>query len=232
MEMVHAKYLCSLVKMVSFLHQKNLPHPWDIQGWAFQNRRSSLLPKMREDLVDEAISKEYTHILFIDSDMEFPHDTLHRLISWKKDVVAVNAAIKQIPSCSTARSKPKDPTKDFGGEPIYTQPPGKNRQELERVWRVGTGICLVTTAACRKISKPRFPVTWHKENQEYQGEDWNFFRKLDEAGIKIYIDHGLSWHINHIGSYDYNHALVYQQQIIDERMGTHFGQPVGEAVGE
>ena len=30
------------------------------------------------------------------------------------------------------------------------------------------------------------------------GEDVSFFRELTEAGVKVYVDHALSWEVGHI----------------------------------
>jgi hypothetical protein len=30
------------------------------------------------------------------------------------------------------------------------------------------------------------------------GEDVSFFRELTDAGVKVYVDHGLSWEVGHI----------------------------------
>lgn len=169
-----------------------------IQLW---NTKGSILSRSREMLVDRAIDHECSHILFLDSDMVFPNWTLHRLLEHNKAVVAANCAVKTIPSNPTAR---KESTCNFAGDGIYSS----DGIGIEKVWRVGTGVMLIKTLVFDTIAKPRFPITWNETNQDYTGEDWGFCEKLQTAGIPIWVDHTLSRHIGHTGSYEYGHKDI------------------------
>lgn len=164
--------------------------------------KGSILPKLRADIVKQALHKNCTHLLFIDCDQTFPPQTLHRLIVGKKDVLAANIAIKRIPSGPTARRQhPKDPR----GDPVYTP---ENSQELERVWRVGCGIMLIDMKVFRKIGPGVFEIRWMENFQDYMGEDWSMCEAMEKAGFEIWVDHGLSNHVGHIGDYSYDHNVV------------------------
>ena len=59
----------------------------------------------RQQLVDQALDTSCTHIMWIDSDMKFPPDTLQILLSYKKDIVAGNYSTRVPTDCSIYRSK-------------------------------------------------------------------------------------------------------------------------------
>ena len=218
MNMVHAKFMKAMIELSIFMLRVETPVPWTLEEYVFNNQRSSVLSKKREDLVEIAIEGDFTHLLFIDSDMYFPPNLFHRLLLHNKDCVAINCSVKSIKEPSfTARNL------DLQGErfEVITYPPGQNKEPLEKVWRIGTGIMLVTTRALKKIKPPRFPVTW--EVDKYVGEDWNFVDKLHkEARIPTYIDHDLSWEISHIGDFEYSpdfvlRSITYQNWVEEEK---------------
>jgi hypothetical protein len=68
------------------------------------NVRSSLLPVGRSRIVHEALANGATHILWLDSDMMVPPDTLTRLLAHDLPVVACNYVRKEIPASPTARA--------------------------------------------------------------------------------------------------------------------------------
>ncbi len=174
---------------------------YDPPDGAVYSDRGSVLPMLRQKIVQKAIEKEATHLLFVDTDQVFPVSTLTRLLRHHKDVVACNIATKSIPASPTARKKTSDPK----GFPIFTTEHSKG---LERVWRIGTGVMLINLRIFSKMPKPWFPIEWAENGEQCVGEDWGFCKKLDHAGIPIYIDHELSWEIEHLGRLRYGHQHV------------------------
>lgn len=173
-----------------------------IQLW---NTKGSILSRSRHTLVMKAKELGCTHILFVDSDMTFPNWTLHQLLSHNKAVVAANCVVKKLPSNTTARTE----TADGVGAPVLSL----DNVGLQQVWRVGTGVMLVKTSVFDDITQPWFPILWNEQLQDYTGEDWAFCNKLHEAGIPIYVDHQLSIHVGHVGSYTYDHSDVAAENI-------------------
>lgn len=166
------------------------------------NTKGSILSRSRQTLVEKAQEDQVSHILFLDSDMVFPEWTLHRLLDLELMVVAANCATKQIPSSPTARHY--DPM-TLAGEQVHSGGTGKL---IEEVWRVGTGVMLINMKVFDKVPSPWFDITWNETLKDYTGEDWNFCAKVQNAGIPIHIDHMLSQHIGHIGSYTYSHGDI------------------------
>jgi hypothetical protein len=177
------------------------------QALFFHNKRGSILPQIRQKLVEEALAKKPspTHLLFVDSDQSFPPDTLHRMLAHDAPVVACNVATKSPISGPTAKLKGKN-----GGEPIsvYSKP---TSPALGEVWRVGTGIMLVRADVFLDLPKPWFNVTWREDIQDFVGEDWWFCELLEKAGIPILVDHRLSLEIGHVGDKEYKHEDVRER---------------------
>lgn len=166
------------------------------------NTKGSILSRSRQTLVEKAQEEKVSHILFLDSDMVFPEWTLHRMLDLELMVVAANCATKQLPSTPTARHY--DPM-TRAGEQVYSN---GTEKLIEEVWRVGTGVMLINMKVFDKVPSPWFDITWNEALQDYTGEDWNFCKKLQDAGIPIHIDHVLSQHIGHVGSYTFTHNDV------------------------
>lgn len=168
----------------------------------FFNKRTSLLPKSRQGLLEDAIASGCDYALFIDSDQTFPSNLLYQLLSHDKSVVACNIATKSMPANPTARQFDE---KWPGGHLVYSDP---DKHGLEQVWRVGTGVMLLRLATVAAMPKPWFSVTYNSENGEFVGEDWYFCEQLEKAKVKIYVDHDMSRTIGHRGSFTYSHAMV------------------------
>ena len=180
---------------------------WGTIAPSTRNIRGSIIWKQRTDLIQGALDMNCTHLLFVDTDQTFPANTLRRLISHKKPVVAANVCTKQIPTMPTAR-------KMNAGQlaPVFTQ---EDSRGLEEVYRIGTGIMMIDLSIMKEVKKPWFKVSWDDEGGEQYGEDWWFCMQLEKAGIPIYIDHELSWEVGHIGSVTYQHWHVDDELIAE-----------------
>ena len=194
-----ADFGMALVFMTNYLASKP-----EINGKVTQmrvhNKRGSILPNMRQKLVEQALEGGATHLLFLDSDQTFPADLVHRLMEHKKLVVAANIATKSFPANFTARKE--------GNVQVYT---GPDSHGLERVWRVGTGVMLLDLRLFKRDGmqeRPWFSPHWNEETQDYVGEDWAFCERLEAAGVPIYIDHDVSREIGHVGKFEYTYDLV------------------------
>lgn len=170
----------------------------------FIDKRTSNLPRSRQECLEDALLQECTHALFLDTDQTFPMDTAHRLLRWKKPLVACSIPLKIMPSYPTARARSVSPF----GVPVYS-----NRNDamgLEKVWRIGAGIMLVDLSILPGIDKPWFEIRYSDKHAQFVGEDWYFCDKLEKAGIDILIDHELSRQVGHVGSFQYTHGHIPQ----------------------
>lgn len=198
----HARFGQSLAAMTArFMGHGNVP-----KGVSVCSVVGSILPNQRSDAVKAARECDATHLLFIDSDMEFPPTLLDEWLAYDKDIIAANCAIKSFPSQPTARNK-----KGNKWVPVYT---GPNSSGLEKVDRIGTGIMLLKMSVFDKIEQPYFEMRWLEEMQGYQGEDWCFVEKIEKAGIPIYIDHTISREVYHVGEFRYSHRQVKPELLL------------------
>lgn len=169
----------------------------------------SVLPKLRRNAVLEAQRINATHILFIDSDMRFPRDLLRRMLAHEKLIVAANCPTKTVPISPTARLKATG--KDAGPGnywPIFTTPDTSPR--LMKVDRIGFGIILIDMRVFTKIPEPWFDMVYRPDVKEYMGEDWFFCVRCEKYGIPIFIDHDVSWEIQHVGNAAFKHTMCKQ----------------------
>lgn len=184
--------------MVNF-YMKRVPG-YQSQELRVANVRSSILPKNRMDIMNLARQADADYLLFLDSDHSFPADLLHRLLAHDKQIVAANCVTKQIPAQTTARYRDADPK----GTPVYTD----NKVGLERVWRVGTGVMLISKDVIQAIPNSAWAMKYLEDADTFQGEDWTFCQACQEKNIPIFVDHDLSREVGHIGNFTFTHDYV------------------------
>ena len=187
---VHAAFYMSTMHMLMHtMVQQDLI----LKGLTLQHVGSSLIPHSRYSLVKNSQRHEATHLLFIDSDMAFPVDTLVRLLRHDKDMVGINAMSRRPPYNLTAWKAP--------GVRMETTVESTG---LERAWRSGLAVVLIKAHVFDKIELPYFAVPFLRDMDEYGGEDYYFFDKAHEAGFELWIDHDLSKEVDHMGMFPYN----------------------------
>lgn len=146
----------------------------------------------RQQLVDEALETSCTHLLWIDSDMKFPTDTILKLLSAKKDIVAGNYCTRVSPHRPVAFKSAKNlDARSFTGN------------GLEKVYAVGSGLMLVKREVYENMSRPHYSVTWKDDYTNLVGEDVFFCDKAASYGYEVYIDHDISKQLAHIGTRAY-----------------------------
>lgn len=164
------------------------------------NVRMTVLSESRHRLVQSAIAGGATHVLFLDSDMTFPPDTLLRLLAHDKDIVGA--------ICPTRRSlrPPSNVQQAQPGTPksTWTIVPPDPKGGLLRVTHVGTAVLLLRTSVFGKIEQPWFPNPWSADQNCYLGEDVGFCARMNEAGVELYADMSFSYDIGHCGQHVYS----------------------------
>jgi hypothetical protein len=162
--------------------------------------QASLLPQARQECLDEALADECTHQLWWDDDIEMPSDCVLRMLQAMKehpeiDAIAANYCRKQDTLQYTAE----------GLDGHMTHSAGKIG--LEEVAKVGMGLMLVKLDKLRGLPSPHFEIVWNDVHRAYQGEDRYFTDKIRAAGVRIFVDHGISNNTQHWGDLGYNFRL-------------------------
>ncbi len=158
-------------------------------------RKSSVLPRCRNTLVKDALDWEANYLLWIDADHSFPEDSLLRLLSLNLPIVGVNYPRRAKPTWPTAVS--------LDGEFIWTTEDLATSGEVVQVRHLGLGFCLIDMNVIHALrqngaGRPLFALEMIGEGLEAVAEDVFFFRRVNEAGFGVYLDHALSWHIGHV----------------------------------
>jgi hypothetical protein len=172
----------------------------------------TLLVSQREDLAHWALDNGCTHLLWIDSDMRFPMwSLLHMLATMHEkgyEVLAANYPTRGMPVRTVA-------FKDFkvSDERVYTTP---ESPEFEKVSGVGMGLMLVKADVMTRLPQPWFQIGYSPAMRSFEGEDLHFARRLEAAGVDIWIDHNLSEHVRHQGAFEYKHQNARDQRKILE----------------
>jgi hypothetical protein len=165
----------------------------------------SILPESRNRLVAEAIHCGADYMLWMDADHVFPEDTLVRLLSHNRAVVGCNYARRNTPTSPTASKENADGKMEL----VWTTQEKAEAGELEEVGHAGLGLCLMdmrafgvleqkATEAGKEHFWPLFRLDPTENGIAFTGEDVYFFKCLREAGVPMYVDHGLSWDVGHL----------------------------------
>jgi len=172
--------------------------------WLFHSK-GTLICNQRQELAKEAIQKGADWILYLDSDMRFPKDTIRRLLAHGETVVAANYSTRRAPIKPVAFKKPNLDDR------AYTE---ADSTGLEEVFGVGMGVFLVKVSALLEVPLPWFQIGYSKGLEDFVGEDIYFCRALKEAGNTVWIDHDLSKQVRHVGTMEYEtqHACILKEQ--------------------
>jgi hypothetical protein len=194
MEVCNLGFTISLAKL---MRDTALRLPPNIEALTINSFCSSMLPFSRQMLAETALSQGATHLLWIDSDMDFPADMLLRFLQFDHPIVGINAMARRDPWRNTAQSAPN--------VPLVTTP---NSNGLERVYRTGFGVMWMEASILGQMEKPWFPFKWMPELGVFRGEDYGFCEKAKELGYEIYIDHDISKQVYHVGQFGYNPQMA------------------------
>jgi hypothetical protein len=201
-EMVQADFAYDLARMVGYT---TLTRP-AIQVLLY-HIKGTYLPRARATLANEAVAQGCSHILWLDSDMRFPKDTLLRLLEHGQAVVAANYPTRQPPFLPTAM--------DNDYQPVYTG------EGLAEVRACGMGVMLTSCEVFHKIGKPYFALGYNKKSDDYVGEDVFFCEAVRKAGLRVQVDWALSAEVAHCGAYtfDMRHATATLNALHGESSG-------------
>ena len=157
----------------------------------FLLRESCDIVSNRTHLVLQAIEKGATHLLFIDSDMWFPPETLQQLLSHKKHIVGARYNKRQFPL--TDVSKPLTEASDT---------------ELYKAQHIGLGVTLIDLSIFQKVGakseKYPFGISWFNFGRDMQGslvtgEDVWFCEAVRDAGYDVWVAPEIK--VRHLGTY-------------------------------
>lgn len=158
-------------------------------GSIITNTRNNCL-KHVEDF--ERDGTEFSHILFLDSDMVFPQDTLYRLLTHAKAIVGCTYRQRTAPY-------------NLHGKTLDARTTDVADAGLIEVAGIPTGCILIHREVFRRFRRPYFRLIDQEESAPGRGdhvsygEDYVFCATARAAGFKIWLDTALSKEIGHVG---------------------------------
>jgi hypothetical protein len=162
--------------------------------FAFNHSKATWVAHARNLIVEGALDLKADYILWLDSDMTFPRETLQRLMDWDRDIVCASYVKKKPPYHIVGKmiAKPGD---DLGKQKLVE---ANGLYEMENF---GLGVCLVKTEVFRRMSKPWFHYEYNRGSNVMTGEDILWCAEVRALGYKLWLDAALSMHVGHIGNY-------------------------------
>lgn len=158
----------------------------------YYNVRGTNTVTARNKIVYYMLQRDFTHLLFLDSDMWFPKKSLSKLLADDKDIVGGFYVRKRkgfLPNAFTLN---------------YRTPDGKYMTEvvteLKEVEAIGTGCLLVRREVFEKLGKPWFEYHSSTDDDCHMvTEDLVFCEKAKEAGYQVWCDGTIQ--CGHVGSF-------------------------------
>lgn len=169
----------------------------------------TLICDQRNNLAKACVEEGCDYLLFLDSDMRFPSDTLLRLLAHGEPIVTANY---------TTRRSPPEPVafKVLSTcEKLYTDPDSTG---LEECAANGLGVALIHRSVFEAMEKPWFFIPYIPASDGHWGEDVWFANQARKAGFATLIDHDLSKEVKHIGQreYDYWDAATLKDEVVEK----------------
>lgn len=169
----------------------------------------TLICDQRNQLAAAALRDGADWLLFLDSDMRFPPDTLLRLLDRNTPIVGCNYTTRRAPAEPIAFKSIKTLEK------LYT---AEESTGLEECAANGFGVMLIHTSVFLRVPKPWFYIPYIPDKDGNWGEDVWFCNAARKEGFNIFVDHDLSKEVKHIGlrEYDYRDALLMRDDVRTE----------------
>ena len=146
--------------------------------------------EIRNNMVEQALDEVCTKIIMLDSDQTYPSDTIIKLLSHDKPIVAGQVH---------RRYPPFDPIMLRGKLYQYESIPYEDMytDKLVEIDATGAACMCIDSKIFLDIKYPWFEEIPKTKDQEPAGEDINFCWKAKQAGCKIFMD--TSIHVGHLG---------------------------------
>jgi tetratricopeptide (TPR) repeat protein len=165
--------------------------------WMACRCEGSRISSNRNRLAQDAMKKHATHILFIDTDMDFPPDAMLRMLAWDKDIVCATTCKR---GDDTGTPIGQAVSKQDGTDALQVT----NGQGLIEMNLIGACFMMIKLDVFDKIRQPAFYEPPNYADNDAFGEDITFCKMVREAGFQIWMDFDLSVQLGHWGRKRYH----------------------------
>ena len=146
-----------------------------------QSRAHGQSPARNRNLIiKQALEHECTHILFLDDDLEFPPDMLHRLLAHDKDIVTGLYLMRNFPHQPIIFEK-TNPDGRCLHHFLHGEKPG-----LVPIVNCGLGCVLIKIEVFKKVPPPW--ITLGECEPDHWCDDISFFNRVRGHGFELFCD--------------------------------------------
>ena len=177
-------FAMSLASLMGHTTRDSLRREVSVSLWC---QKGSIIMDARNAAVEAALACDASHVLFLDSDMTFPPDTLARLLAHKKDLVGATY-VRRYPPHALLGDFPSGYLKSFetGGAPA-----------LVSALSLPFGCILIKTSVFDSLPRPFFRYVT-AEGGSVSEDEW-FCLQAREAGLSMWCDLNLTREVGHVG---------------------------------
>ncbi len=216
--MMTMQYTISMLKLNNFLNQKGIEFVIDFNG------NESLIPRARNMALGKFMQTDFTHLFFIDADIQFEPEAVLDLILADKDVVCcaypkkevnfkrfMNSMLQESSSKETLESRGLDyaynATNDASGNII-------KEVNLIKVAHASTGFMMIKRGIIERLYEKHEELTITNTRMDFQlcglfccmihdknylSEDYSFCQRVYDIGSEVWIN--IDHNLGHIGKY-------------------------------
>ena len=239
--MVTMQYTMSLLNLTVFLNQRRIEFLVDFIG------NESLITRARNNFLGRFIQSDCTHLLFIDSDIEFQPQAVLDLLLFDKDVACCtypkkgynwNKCMHSMQTESNSKESLESRGLDFAYNPLYDKYNKVIKDaDFIKVIHAATGFMMIkkeiATRLCEKHSELIIIIddlsNLHKKtyglfccmikDSQYLSEDYSFCDRVNAIGGEVWVN--VSHNLKHIGKYSFNSDIKNRES---------YGRSVAEKV--
>jgi hypothetical protein len=178
-DQVHTLFAISLANLTARLSKKNVNYNLHVVA-------GSVIAESRIRLANEALDSGATHILWLDSDIQFPANIVDKLNSHNKEITAAQYSTRYAPYQNVVFTNPNNISERLDAS-----------HGLHKAWAVGMGCMLVQSHVFDALPKPWFAHEYNKNLDNFSGEDIYFCNQAMHHGFEVFIDADIK--LSHIG---------------------------------
>lgn len=229
--MVTMQYTMSLLRLVQFCNQHNIDYMIDFLG------NESLITRARNKSLNKFMNTDCSHLLFIDSDIEFQPEAVMDLLLFDKDVSCCvypkkgfnwNKFMYSIQNEQNSKEHPSSRGLDYAYNIMYND---KNELikngDFIRVNQSSTGFMMIKREIVEKLNKKHTELEIISDelsnndtkmyglfccmikDKQYLSEDYSFCQRVNDIGGQVWIN--VKHNLNHIGKYSFNSDIQNRQ---------------------
>lgn len=226
----NTEYMLSLMQLTWVLREQN------VQFTLLPINFESLIPRARNAATAYFLSDpEATHLLFIDSDIEFAPDTVVKLLNADRNVICAGYAQKHLgmDNIKTVLASGEEDLEMCTRTSVHLKLPVKQEDIIEAFYAT-TGFLLIKKNVMERLvekyperayrndidgyagAKPNtfydfFRLAIHPETKRFESEDYGFSSLLHELGEPIWVYTDIS--LRHMGWFGYPANLSKQIKV-------------------